>query len=346
MIILHPHKLFIAFLLLLLATSCEKEIGEFTEQETPRLVVNALITAQQENQKMAVSATYLKQPARLQGADVTLSVNGQPVLQHRTTGEGRYIAVPAEKFNPGDVVSVRVQKDDMDASASSAVPFPITIAGIDTLTVSAKTYRWSSEYLPHTRYLVHLQLPEGADYEETCYFRTEIYKVVRWPSSVSFAPDGTLNHVTYKEAEDHTYFGYWGDPALCETENTDQENMSVSFDWLDGIENIYHVFRSNYFVNGEYTLRLDLPHPYSLQWGWDQDVRIRIYAITRTEYNYLQALAALKTLDSGTIYDTEPGVTTNVKGGAGIFCLESVSEASFFEDRSLLKSGETPNQHN
>ena len=338
MIIFHPHKLFIAFLLLLLATSCEKEIGEFTEQEAPRLVVNALITAQQENQKMAVSTTYLKQPTRLQGADVTLSVNGQTILQHRTTGEGRYIAVPTEQFNPGDIVSVHVQKDNMVASASSTVPFPVAITGIDTLTVKAKPYKWSSDYEPHTRYLVHLRLPDEANEKETYYFRAEIYKKVLWPKTISYDPEGNLDFVSYFESEDHTSFSYWNDPALTETENADQENMSVSFDWLDGIENVYHVFRSNYFKDKEYTLHLDLPHAsISARWGWEQDVTIRIYAISRTEYNYLQALAALKTLDTGTIYDSEPGVTTNVKGGAGIFCVESVSEVSFHEDHDIIR---------
>lgn len=338
----HSFKLYIFLFFLLLVASCEKEIGEFNEQETPRLVVNALITAQQENQKMVVGTTYLRHSELLSGADVTLSVNGQSILQHRTTGQSRFIAVPSELFNPGDVVSVHVQKDAMDASASSVVPSPVAIKGIDTLTVKAKPYKWSSDYEPHTRYLVHLRLPDEANEKETYYFRAEIYKKVLWPKTISYDPEGNLDFVTYFESEDHTSFSYWNDPALTETENADQENMSVSFDWLDGIENVYHVFRSNYFKDREYTLHLDLTHPIfaasiSARWGWEQDVTIRIYSISRTEYNYLQALAALRTLDSGTLNDSEPGVTTNVKGGAGIFCVESVSEASFHEDHDIIR---------
>lgn len=342
MVFFHQSKLYITILFLLLVTSCEKEIGEFTEQEAPRLVVNALITAQQENQLMAISTTYLKQATPLPGADVTLSVNGQTILQYRTTGEGRYIAVPTEQFNPGDVVSVHVQKDDMVASASSTVPFPVAITGIDTLMVKAKRYKWSSDYSWHTRYLLHLRLADNIADNEACYFRAEVHKRMIYPHSVHYSPEGVLSQVTYTEDDDHTFFGYWNDPALTETENADQENMSVSFDWLDGIENVYHTFRSSYFKDREYTLHLDLTHPhlaasFTDRWGWAQDVTIRIYAISRTEYNYLQALAALKTLDTGTIYDSEPGVTTNVEGGAGIFCVESVSEVSFYEDHDLIR---------
>lgn len=326
--------------LIFLVTSCETEIGELTEYEAPRLVVNALITAQREDQKMFVGTTFLGESEPLAGAEVVLSANGQSVLEH-TTGMDKSFCVPAEAFHPGDVASVRVRKNDMCVSATSAVPFPLVISGIDTMTVRAKRYKASSDYERHTRYLVHLRLDKTASANQMQYFRVEVEKDIYTVGSFTLEGE-TVTQVGLRKDDDHTHFGYWGDPALTETENADQENMSVSFDWLDGIENVYHVFRSNYFENGEYTLRLDLPEPYFYErrLGMAQDVRIRIYAITSTEYNYLQALAAMKTLDSGTLYDSEPGVTTNVVGGAGIFCVESVSEISFYEDRNLLKVGE------
>ena len=325
---------------MLLLTACDREIGELTEYESPRLVVNALITANADSQVVHLRLTGLAHASYVSDAEVSICRNGEPFCQYTAEGDPAYM-LPPTNFEPGDHVSIDVRHAEHHAQAVAEVPAPIIITGLDTLSVQSKRYKWSTEYERHTRYLVHLRLPEGSRADELQYFRAEVVKNIYTVSS--FSVDGDIvSNVSLKINDDHSQFSYWGDPALTETENADQENLSVSFDWLDGIENIYHVFRSSYFEHGEYTLRLDLPEPYfySRQLGMAQDVRIRIYAISRTEYNYLQALASMKTLDAGTLYEGEPGVTTNVTGGAGIFCVESMSEVSFYEDRNLIKDGD------
>lgn len=329
---------------LLLLTACEREIGDLTEYESPRLVVNALITAQADSQFVHLSLTGLAHTTPVRDAEVSICRNGEPFCSYTYGSDSAYV-LPTTHFEPGDQVSIDVRHSGHHAQASSIVPAPVIITGLDTLSVMAKRYKYSTDYERHTRYLVHLRLPEGSRADQMQYFRAEVVKDVYTVSS--YALDGdVVSQVYLKTDDDHTQLSYWGDPALTETENADQENMSVSFDWLDGIENIFHLFRSNYFEDGEYTLRLDLPEPYSYvhRLGMAQDVHIRIYAISRTEYNYLQALAAMHTLDIGTIYDSEPGVTTNVTGGAGIFCVESMAEISFYEDRNLLQVGDNYSQ--
>lgn len=334
---------------MLLLTACEREIGELTEYESPRLVVNALITAKADSQIVHLRLTGLAHTSYVSGAEVSIRRNGELFCQYTAEGAPAYMLPPTD-FAPGDQISIDVRSeasalgvrsDEHHAFATAEVPAPVIITGIDTMSVQAKRFKHSSNYERHTRYLVHLRLPEGSRADEMQYFRAEIYKNIYTMGSCGVVGD-IVTELHLNTDDDHTQFGYWGDPALTETENADQEDMSVSFDWLDGIENIYHVFRSNYFEDGEYTLRLDLPEPrwYLQRMGMAQDVRIRIYAISRTEYNYLQALAAMKTLESGTLYEGEPGVTTNVEGGAGIFCIESMTEAAFYEDRNLLKVGE------
>lgn len=324
----------------LLFSACETEMGELTEYESPRLVINALITAQADSQRVHLRQTGLTHPSTVRGAEVSICRNGEPFCQYTDEGDSAHM-LPVTVFAPGDQIRIDVHQAGQHAYATAEVPAPILITGLDTLSVQAKRYKWSTNYERHTRYLVHLRLPEGSRADEMHYFRAVVVKNVHVVSSYSL-DGGIVSEVCLKTDDDHTQFGYWGDPALTETENADQENMSVSFDWLDGVENIYHVFRSNYFEHGEYTLRLDLPDPhwYSPALGMAQDVRIRIYAISRTEYNYLLALTAMRTLDTGTIYDSEPGVTSNVVGGAGIFCIESLSEVSFYEDRNLIKEGD------
>lgn len=334
---------------MLLLSACEREIGELTDYESPRLVVNALITAKADSQIVHLRLTGLAHTSYVSDAEVSICRNGEPFCQYTAEGAPAYM-LPPTNFAPGDLVSIDVRSEasalgarqgEHHAFASAEVPAPVIITGLDTMSVQAKRFKWSSLYERHTRYLVHLRLPEGSRADEMQYFRAEVVKNIYTVSTYSLNGD-TVSEVNLIVDDDHTQFGYWGDPALTETENADQENMSIQFEWLDGIENIYHVFRSNYFENGEYTLRLDLPEPYfnNRQTGMAQDVRIRIYAISRIEYNYLQSLGAQKTLDTGTIYDSEPGVTTNVIGGAGIFCIESMTEVSFYEDRNLLKAGE------
>lgn len=340
---MHPHaKLFLLLSATFALSSCEKELGELTEHEEPRLYVNALITASADSQLLYIGKTGTLHTQHVPGARVGLSCNGTPCFEGMMP-DANSLLITKTDFRPGDRIAIDVQHGALHAQASADVPAPVIITGIDTMTVMAKRHKSSQTYDQHTRYLVHLRLPDDTRAaDELLYFRAEIYKDIYVVSSYSIEGD-RVSEVHLKTYDDHTQFGYWGDPALTESENADQENLSVSFDWLNGIENIYHVFRSNYFVHGEYTLRLDLPEPYfyDRRTGMAQDVRIRIYAISRTEYNYLQALSALKTLDTGTLYDSEPGVTSNVVGGAGIFCIESMTEASFYENRQLLKVGST-----
>lgn len=333
-------KLIYLILSLLLLTACEREIGELTEYESPRLVVNALLTARADSQLVHLSLTAPTHPCGVSGAEVSICRNGEPFC-HFTTADEAANLLPPTDFMTGDRITIDVRQGRHHAMATAVVPAPVIITGVDTMSVQAKRHKWSSDYEPHTRYLLRLKLPQECPADEVQYFRAEVLKNVYIVSSYTLEGD-IVSSVNLKTDADHTHFSYWGDPALTETENADQENLSVSFDWLDGIENIYHVFRSNYFEHGEYTLRLDLPKSYSndLHQGMAQDVCIRIYAISRTEYNYLQALAAFQTLDNGTLYDGEPGVTTNVTGGAGIFCVESMSEVSFREEHHLLKVGE------
>ena len=321
----------------LLLVSCEKELGELTEYESPRIVINALLKAPQDEQPLYLRMTGLTHTSRVEGASVSLFLNGEPYYQHLTEGEDSLL-ISTRSFKVGDEVSIEVRKDEFRASATAQVLPPISITGIDTLTVMAKRYSTSTDLETHRRLLIHLRQPEDLNPDETYFYRVEIEKEILVPASWSLIGD-TVTDVSYKSNEDHHHFSYASDPALSESEGVDQENFSVSFDWLEGMKNLFHVFRSTYFDHGEYTLRLDLPYPNSSR-GWSQDVTIRLYTISRTEYNYLMALSAYKTLDSETIYDTEPGITTNVRGGAGFFGIESISTISIHDDHNLLKNGD------
>lgn len=325
------YYIYLLFCALFLA-SCEQEIGEFTDYEAPRLVVNALITAGGENQQIRIHQTGITHVSTVTGAEVSMAVNGEVVFSQISNGEDSLV-IAQNNFHPGDVVTISAHKGEMHASASAMVQEPVIITGVDTMLVKVKSSKWSQQLVPHTRYMVHLRLPEGQP-KETRYFRVEVVKDIHTTSMLSHDDElDTLVIGSVNTDTDHSRFNYAYDPALCETENADQEDYPVQIDWLAGVENLYHVFSSNFFDKGEYTLRLDLPHNlWSAGNGWDQHVRIRIYSISKTEYHYLQALSAAKYYERDVITNGEPMVPSNVTGGAGIFCVESVAEISFYEN--------------
>lgn len=318
-------------------TACVQEIGEFTDHESPRLVVNTLITAGADNQQLRIHQTGMTHVETVEGAEIRLAVNDRELFRTLTAGEDSLV-IGHNDLKPGDVVSLSAQKDEMHATASALVYEPIVITGLDTMMVNVKKYRGASHLTPHTRYLVHLRLPE-TDAPEVRHFRVEVAKEIRTTASMEQdAQSGSLVITSLKTEDDHSLFSYSHDPALCETENADQSDFALELDWLAGVENRYHVFRSTFFRDGNYTLRLDLPRDvwFSKDGGWAQYVLIRVYAIPQIEYHYLQALSAAKYYERDVISNGEPMIPTNVTGGAGIFCVESVAEISFHEDHFTI----------
>jgi hypothetical protein len=299
-----------------LLASCEREVGLLDEREEPRLVVNAMITAGTDSQQVHICTTGLYHAEDAAGADVSILQNGT-VAHTGYADESGSLVFSAKAFGSNDELAIEARHGNLHAGARVKVPAPIIITGLDTTTVRVRRSSSFTNLERHTRYLVHLQQPEGYDSRETHYYRAEVYKDI-----LSTTMDA-----------DHDQFTYSSDPALSESENDTQDDLPIEFDWLAGVGNKYHVFRDAYFVDGKYDLRLDLPYPfYASSRDWSQHVTIRIYSITETEYFYLQSLAVYTTLDKGTIFDTEPGITSNVEGGAGIFCVESVSTISFMEE--------------
>lgn len=327
----------ILLLTLLLFASCEKEIGEFSEYESPRLVINVLSSIDKDLH-VNICKTGLTEALPVREYDICLDVNGKEVHRASVKNNGTDYIVPMEGLHPDDRIHIDVTAENLHASAEAIVPQPVSIVAIDTMSVMAKTFSWYSNPSPHTRYMVKLRKPN--DSKALQYYRVEMTRSHSKVSSFSIE-NGIIDKITFTEPETDTTFSYANDPALTESEAVDQEGMSVSFDWLDGIKNKYHVFRSSFFKDGEYTLMLDIPQEVTT-YNWRQDVNIRIYGISAIEYQYLLALSAFKVYDPD-IFSGEPIMPTNVEGGAGIFCIESVSEINYLEDHVTMKVGDPHN---
>ena len=321
-------------LVLILLASCEREAGVLDEKEEPRLVVNAMITAGADSQQVHIRTTGLARAANASAAEVSILQNDMVAYSGIADKRGS-LMFSAKGFAPDDEIAIVARYGSIHANARVRVPKPIIIMGLDTMTVRVRRSSSNKNLERHTRYLVHLRQPEGYDSKQTHYFRVEVYKDIL---SLKKTSDQTATEEQSIVVDaDHDQFSYSSDPALTESENDSQDDLPIEFDWLAGVENKYHVFRDVYFADGRYDLRLDLPYPYyASSRDWSQHVTIRIYSITETEYYYLQSLAVYTTLDAGTIFDTEPGITSNVEVGAGMFCVESVTDISFEEEHFVL----------
>ena len=319
------------YMFLFCLTACVQEIGELTEYEAPRLIVNSIF---------AVGDTTISVDVRMMGVTETRFVSDAQVTLRVNDGAS-YSLLPDERFRtyrlndvrlslqPGDRVEVYVQGGGQHVSASSIVQQPVIIAGMDTCT-SSFPYNLNGMVYDHTRCLVHLQMPENVD--DMQYYRVEVVRKINvFKSDAAQDSSATPGYSTWP-MKYNFYYGY--DPALHEGHQLPQEKNDHGYDWFDQDENYFAVFRSVFFEQGRYTLTLDLERPNNTsakQSGWEQTSTIRLYTISRTEFEYYKVLSAFVDYEPGLIFNSEPVFPTNIEGGTGIFGVESKAEITLYE---------------
>ena len=319
------------YMFLLCLTACVQEIGELTEYEAPRLIINGIFAVGDTTISVEVRMTGATETSFVSDAQVMLSVNDGatfPLLADERYRTYR-LKDTSLKLQPGDRVEVDVQHGDLHASASSIVQQPVIIAGMDTCT-SSFPYVLNGVVYDHTRCLVHLQMPDHVD--DMQYYRVEVVRKINvFRSDIEQDSCATPGYST-GPMKYNFYYGY--DPALHEGHQLPQEKNDHGYDWFDQDENYYAVFRSAFFEQGRYTLTLDLERPNtsaSRQSGWEQTSTIRVYTISRVEFEYFKALSSFVKYEPGLIFNSEPVFPTNIEGGTGIFGVESKAEISLYE---------------
>ncbi|MBO4598579.1 MAG: DUF4249 family protein [Bacteroidaceae bacterium] len=306
------------------AASCEYEIGEVDESSKHQLIINALMTAQGQDNYVELHLTGTTKTTLVRNAQVKIFINGS--LAEEATSDTCIYKIKS-LFASGDKVRIEASDGQHSASAETTVPETVTVVSVDSADV-----RFGNEN--YTRYFIKIKDPSSL--KETKYYRLS---VVREQHKVNGAyyHDNELYYVSYSTDIDNKY-SYYSDIALSEgmsKKSKDYENMDA-IELVEEVKNVFGLFRSSYFSNGEYTLNIDLKE----WWGHDvkgdaEDIHFKIRSIPESEYYYLQAVSVFQNYEEGVMLTPAPIVPSNVKGGTGIFSVSAMAETTISRGKKL-----------
>lgn len=296
--------------------SCENELPFSIKDNPPKLVMNALIDAENQTNLLFLNLTGKETTTHIQNATVEVRVNGQLTESLRPLSpeseENRQCRFSiTSRFTPGDVVRIDAITDDGQYHAWAEVTVPQRPAGIeniDTLTVPMQEYGHTTDYL---RYRITFK--DRPD--ETNYYRIVVDKqTTLWKYNHEEEGD------TYIFWKKHSY-SFIGREDIVLTDGQPSTGDEEDNGMFDTARNIYGVFDDSRFKNTSYTMTVyNSTHIETVNEGYfdAMDVIIRLKSITETEYYYLKALNSVdsdvydETIDEPIKY---PG---NVQGGTGI----------------------------
>jgi len=339
--------------LILIATglvSCEESVGWIDEMEvTPELVVSAFWTTDSivnQYQYLSVHMTGMQSYQDVDEYEQAITVNGQSCDESYC-------------FRPGDVVKLKVKAKGRQAEATTTVPQPLEVVGVDTIHIQ-KPHEYEDRKVDYLRFLVHVRQPEGM--KGIQYFRLEVQRDFtyytfqcdeNWSIEAGqWVTNTSIDDVTHWTESSHQY-QYDADVALKENEQSSNSDDDY-IDWADTPSNIYGTFRNTVFKKGEYTLCVDVENEISSLYQYDPYIGIdkieesknkagyshaftfRIYTTPRIEYLYLNALSALSNYSPGNITTIPPVVPSNIEGGTGIFSISAKTEFTLTEGPGQL----------
>lgn len=304
-------------LLLISLTACENEIPFNIKDNSPKLIINALINADSVRNIVYLNFSGKSQLSNVKDATVNIYVNNvltetaQPINeQNESISQSTYLITSA--FHPGDVIRIDAKADangnTYNAWAEIIVPQRPQIVSVDTCSIMLKT---SNGFKNHMRYKIRIK-----DRENEANF----YRII-------LEQQTSLNVTQYYNNKDTTtisksyYMVTREDVVLTDGHpmTSDDEDNGL----FEETRNIYNVFDDGRFTNKEYTMTI---YGSSLKETWSSyenvnqaqvDVIVRLLSITEVEYYYLKAL---NIIDSDTYIEgiNEPiKIPSNVQGGTG-----------------------------
>jgi len=320
--------------------SCEESAGWIDEMEvTPELVVSALWTTDSiVNQDLSVHMTGMHSYTDVNEFEQAITVNGQSC-------DLNYC------FQPGDQVKLKVKAKGHQAEATTTVPQPLEIVGVDTIHIQKKR-DYDNEIEDYLRFLVHVRQPEGMKGNQ--YFRLEVqsdfsyytyFCETHWDMHAGhYVTNPCIDYITHWTESSQRYL-YDADIALKENEQSSSSEDDY-IEWTEAPKNIYGTFRNTVFKKGEYTLCIDVNNTISWAYfnhgygteevedhraGYLHSFTFRMYTTPRIEYLYLNALSALSNYSPGDITTIPPVVPSNIEGGTGIFSISAKTEFTLTE---------------
>lgn len=321
---------------ILLATSCMKEVDLEHLRPDPKLVLNC-VASQGEPLKASLSRTWFYTDnypnVTIENAKVNLYVNNHLVGEMNwLVTEGDYYSIGnyVSSYIPvsGDKVRIEAEKEGFrEVMAEEIVPGKPTLTGFCVENIKSNTPYYSSD---GRRYKITFRdNPSTGD----CY----LIKISRgYPEYEDHSLGDYEEAPAYKGVYGWTteYLDYTTDPVFENKISILDKVMGN--DWLSGSGG--RPFSDELFNGKEYTMKLNSNSGLSYYWPYEEErlpdsVRVYLYTITEPYYKYLSALASLYdgslNNDLADIGLAEPvRVTSNINGGLGILgaaCADSLT---------------------
>lgn len=328
-------KYTLLFCLFVFITACTNTIGYLPNDEPTKLIVNALMEAGSNDNRIYLHYTGWASTTPVTDGVIHIYINGE--LKETVTSEGDYYPVKSN-FNVGDVVKIEALTDNgtYRAEAETCIYPPLQILQIDTSYVKLRDYDAFINNQPvfdnYLRLKIKLKLPESKP--QGSHFRLEVFQVYYIQNKYydesqidTLSIDTTLN------------YNYIYDTAL--TDGRPGQAMDEGFELIQKWENYFGIFKNSYFQNGEYTMTVDLKedinHFYYETNKTERYITVRLYSISESEFNYLHTMASVIDFDSDNFIYPVPLIPSNVTGGIGILGIENKTEYALKEENCQEK---------
>jgi len=317
-------------IILLFAVSCENEIPFNIKDNPPKMILNALLNADQESNDIILGFTGRDFATLLDKATVDVYVNGE-LKEHITESYSvpnvyelkdiRYKTHVALK--PNDVVKVEARTDDGKYHVWSEVivPKPIIIEKIDTSTVIKKSW-WNGK----DKFL-RVKTTFTDDGRKVNYYRFTITIDLKIEAKSRITGADTVVYMPTK------YPLFINEDIVLTDGRPSMENDDN--DILPPVENLWGIF-DNSRIHGTYTMITSAQIPYYVLEHLTESTsypfylleqvkkvgikaRIQLRSITQTQFFYLKAFNIYGSVDYDDFFNLPVKFPSNIEGGTGIF---------------------------
>lgn len=292
--------LFFYFPILLL--SCENEVDFEGKKTNPKMVVNAIIEANGEQQRLKLSESVFifgdEKPKPMEDAELILFVNGKEKILafEKMEDSHRYY-----RFHAG-----LVPGDEVEVSGSS--PFHDEIRGIDhtpkPVVISGVKTEWFMGMVDNRSYLRLLISFKDIPGEKN-YYRIVIRGKDYYEENGNYEPNW-IQETVYVDQE----------PVFKQIPNTP---------WSEDASLCYCIFSDELIDGKDYTLNVYIQKEKINFWGSNPRsyLKVEMHALSENLYRYLHSLE----LAGGEDHFSEPvKIYSNIKGGYGILGIYNITD--------------------
>ena len=312
--------------------SCQNEIPFNIKENSPKLVVNAMIDINFEDNYIFVSKTGKDNTGSVNDATINIYINEElreqltefiepdSVFYEPDSSYYHYYGYNSRdkkyktnlRFNPGDKVKIEVFADDnkYHAWAEDIIPKPLEIENIDTMTFTDYSHLYSNTQ-------IRLKTTFTDFPNEKNFYRLAVVQKNNF--QIKAIGENIEGHI-YKEYEETKYIDTRFDPIL------NNGRVSTDDDIFPQVENIYAVFDDKQ-LNTAYTMTTSFDRPDSNSYRLyipegviervAVDFKVHLISITEMQYYYLKALNTVYDKNYDEYLSMPVSFPSNVEGGVG-----------------------------